>query len=604
MEKRKTVSLCLIVRNEALLLERCLNSVRGLVDEIIAVDTGSTDNTKEIALRFGAKIYDYPWNDNFSEARNCSLTKAACDWILLLDADEELCPQDREKFIHLINTCPYDGCHFTVRNYMSGRHDYTLHKAFRLLRNNGQYEFCGEIHEQIARKDRQPVHSRFSVEDIAIYHYGYLPEIVTAKKKRERNLPILLKQVEANPQNAFHLFNLGNEYLAQNRIDDALCCYEKAYVHMDKSQAYAPHLFYRMIICLNEKRQFPKALRMAEEALQVYPRCTDIAYCKGLIYVRQHNHLLAADAFRRCLDLGDPPGNLKFLEGCGTYRPFLSLGEIYLQNGAYDQAIEYFTKAINLDNTHHAALYALGEAYAQKHADQNIAAACLARYFSGLEHIPNSIVYIDILIKEKIYGPAQAALERIRCTPDYQEDITFLQSKLHFFTQNYQAAYEGFKKIADSGPLPSVLPGLQTESIRFMAIIGLLLADLAAESLAYLKLDSDPVLFQVYEGLHALRQNKKSAALNADPAHCLQIIDAYLAIILKAGEFDLFIASLEIFNLVNSNKVLLHLAKLYHQNGHPALAAQTVLQSIKQLDTVDLERAFLLWQDFIYLPVS
>lgn len=173
----------MIVRNEALLLERCLNSVQGLVDEIIVVDTGSTDNTKEIALRFDAKIYDYPWNDNFSEARNYSLAKAACDWILLLDADEALCPRDRDKFIHLINTCPYDGCHFTICNHMSRGNEYNLHQAFRLLKNNGQYEFCGEIHEQITRKDRQPAFSRLSVEEITIDHYGYLPEIVAAQKR-------------------------------------------------------------------------------------------------------------------------------------------------------------------------------------------------------------------------------------------------------------------------------------------------------------------------------------------------------------------------------------------------------------------------------------
>lgn len=96
-EQNNTLSLCMIVKNEEVNLERCLMSVSGVIDEIIIVDTGSSDKTKEVAERYGAKIYDYEWNNNFSEARNLSLEKASCDWILVLDADEEIATDSREK---------------------------------------------------------------------------------------------------------------------------------------------------------------------------------------------------------------------------------------------------------------------------------------------------------------------------------------------------------------------------------------------------------------------------------------------------------------------------------------------------------------------------
>jgi glycosyltransferase involved in cell wall biosynthesis len=86
----RTISLCLIVRNEQELLPRCLDSVRGVVDEIILVDTGSTDNTIKIAETYGARIYHYVWSDDFAAARNVSLAQANCEWILVLDADEVL----------------------------------------------------------------------------------------------------------------------------------------------------------------------------------------------------------------------------------------------------------------------------------------------------------------------------------------------------------------------------------------------------------------------------------------------------------------------------------------------------------------------------------
>src|SRR4030066_756382 len=87
---RPTISACMIVKNEEKFLAQCLKSIKDAVDEIIIVDTGSTDNTVEIAQSFGAKVYHHPWRNSFSEARNHSLSYATCDWILQIDADEAL----------------------------------------------------------------------------------------------------------------------------------------------------------------------------------------------------------------------------------------------------------------------------------------------------------------------------------------------------------------------------------------------------------------------------------------------------------------------------------------------------------------------------------
>src|SRR3989344_3396846 len=88
--KMSTISLCMITKNEERYLEQCLNSVKDIIDEIIIVDTGSTDKTKEIAKKFNAKIIDFKWIDDFSAARNESLKHATKDWILVLDADENI----------------------------------------------------------------------------------------------------------------------------------------------------------------------------------------------------------------------------------------------------------------------------------------------------------------------------------------------------------------------------------------------------------------------------------------------------------------------------------------------------------------------------------
>ena len=93
-----SISLCMIVKNEERVLERCLKSICDLVDEIVIVDTGSTDQTREIAARFTQRIYDYKWKDDFADARNFAFSKAGCEYIYTADADEVLDEENRRKF--------------------------------------------------------------------------------------------------------------------------------------------------------------------------------------------------------------------------------------------------------------------------------------------------------------------------------------------------------------------------------------------------------------------------------------------------------------------------------------------------------------------------
>ena len=101
--KRGTLSLCMIVKNEEAHLGKCLISVKDIADEMIVVDTGSSDKTREIAAAFGARVFDFVWTDDFSEARNYSLAQAAGDWILVLDGDETLSPDDHAALAKIVH---------------------------------------------------------------------------------------------------------------------------------------------------------------------------------------------------------------------------------------------------------------------------------------------------------------------------------------------------------------------------------------------------------------------------------------------------------------------------------------------------------------------
>jgi len=167
-----TLSACLIVRNESLVLERCLASLSGVVDEIVVVDTGSTDATPEIAAGFGARICRHAWRGDFSAARNVGLDAASGDWILTIDADEYLDAGSRRQIRAVVDQADADGILVTVRNLLAPEDliQSAESRIVRLFRRRDDVRFAGIIHEEVtagtevsgARLDIVPVPLRLT----------------------------------------------------------------------------------------------------------------------------------------------------------------------------------------------------------------------------------------------------------------------------------------------------------------------------------------------------------------------------------------------------------------------------------------------------------
>lgn len=149
-----TVSLCMIVKNEEENLGKCLKSLQGIVDEMIVVDTGSEDRTVDIAKEFGAKVYDFKWTGDFSEARNYSFSLATCDYIYSADADEELDEDNRQRFIRLkkdIEELDIDIVQMYYCNQLSFRTVYNYDRELRpkLFKRVRNFRWEDPIHEQV-----------------------------------------------------------------------------------------------------------------------------------------------------------------------------------------------------------------------------------------------------------------------------------------------------------------------------------------------------------------------------------------------------------------------------------------------------------------------
>lgn len=148
-----TISLCMIVKNEAQVLGRCLDSVAGAVDEIVVVDTGSTDATRDVAARYADRVYDFTWTDDFAAARNFAFSKGSMDYLMWLDADDVLLPGDREGLMELKRTLPADTDVVMMKYHTAfdegGAPTFSYYRE-RLIRNVGRPLWQGAVHEVIA----------------------------------------------------------------------------------------------------------------------------------------------------------------------------------------------------------------------------------------------------------------------------------------------------------------------------------------------------------------------------------------------------------------------------------------------------------------------
>lgn len=583
MERSKTVSLCMIVKNEEKQLEKCLKSVEKIVDEKIIVDTGSTDDTVEIAKSFEAKVFNYKWDDNFSNARNYSIQQASKDWILLMDGDDEFNKEDYEKFIQLVNTSVKDGHYFKTLSFVGNEpgNDMVSNLNLRLLRNIKKYKFIGAIHEQITCVDEKMDYSNFSTEDISIFHYGYLANVAVEKDKRNRNISIIEEELKENPDNPFHLFNLGNEYFAMGNREKALDLFNKVYNNLNVKDGFASKLVIRRIMCFDELGQFNKALQAIEEGLTIYPEFTDLELIRGWIHLKNKRYTLAIDSFNKCLELGKPPSQLEFLNGCGTFRPYQALGEIYFEFEDYNKALSCFEKVLQLNPSQRSSVYKIGSILNKFNDNKRYVSFKLSQYFN-LEYVPNLLLISDVLITEGLYDLAIGYLEKAKELEKNNNQVSFQINRALFYQKNYLDALNGFEKLSPES-------NEYQESLRYIFISGLITnLDYSKKILNYTEENNEKILYRVYLQLYNVFLNEdKTILFKEDNEIALPAIRNILIEVLKVHEFELFEKLLYVLNYLDSDRVLLELAQIYYNNGFKQMAVKEILRSIKELNAID-----------------
>ena len=351
------ISLTMIVRNESAHLANCLESVKNEVDEIIIVDTGSTDDTVRIAERYTPNVYSFPWNNDFSAARNFAIKHASSDWILALDADEEVQCQDSFNFHALLNReNDKEAFLLPLLNPISdSTEEYNTFYVLRLFRNNGTYQYVGKIHEQVSIPDQQKV----GLAAGPTIKHKSLP-LKTRHQKRNRNLHLLKKASQEDPHNSFLHYYLGVEWLMLDKPGYALPFLQKAYSNLNDDNLLfrAPALKY-LLVSLRALGRLNEALSLCIEASLRYPNFTDIFYLGGLLFEEKNEYLVALKWFNHAIDCGKPPALLSHLTGSESFLAYYHLGFCYEKIGKTIEARGAYETALELNPRYPYPLYNL-----------------------------------------------------------------------------------------------------------------------------------------------------------------------------------------------------------------------------------------------------
>lgn len=459
---RQTLALSMIVKNEEQFLRQCLESIKDVVDEIVIVDTGSTDKTLEIAEEFSAKVGHFEWNGNFSDARNASIELCESDWILVLDADEVLDPKTRHNVRELIqlHTDNWAGYQLKIRNFSREGNDIDVveHYMMRLFPNNPELRFTGVIHEQLAplKEEDQMTFERLASPDVLIQHYGYTGEMMDERDKHQRNLELLKRSIQDEPDAPFHYFNLGLTHRVGKDDEEALeaflkcvsICEETDYFPTYMGAAYS----YLTAVYLSLK-QFDEGVKVGERGLkyakELCENNPDFWVNQGSVHNGMGQYEEAIDCFKKAMKLRSKPFSSPVADKASTtWKPYAGIGNTYLHLKDVDNARIYFKRALkeNPDNPEIKLGVAKLSIFLEQYEDAEKFLVALKEEASEDLQPAISAELANLYFKQNKVQEATAVLQ----TMPNKEEITATVAQVYYKAQRYDEIIKLYTAVIDA----------------------------------------------------------------------------------------------------------------------------------------------------------
>lgn len=364
---RPTLALIMIVKNEAENLPELLGPLQGKFDQMVVVDTGSDDGTPEVARRYGAEVYFFPWINDFAAARNESIRHARCDWCFWLDGDDRMDPSQVDLVRKIIVRYPKKDVAFfcRLRSYGSSWIGDQNLMQIRLFPNVPGVAFEGAVHERIG-DSILALGIRLEHCPVEVVHTGYVdPSVMPAKF--ERNLELMNRMLEKNPDDVSTRFQLIMQLVPMQRIEEAQREVEILAKILDEKTAHPANNFYRFLllkgIVCSHAGDLEGAKRCYERIVELHP---DLGVGHYLL-ARTHydnrqwkpmmEHILKAEHHGIQLDAIPIPMSQAYFDLASMRAAY------YLNEGRWLLAAQEFRKALNINPEYVSYYVTMGNAY-------------------------------------------------------------------------------------------------------------------------------------------------------------------------------------------------------------------------------------------------
>ncbi|HEY9900179.1 MAG TPA: glycosyltransferase [Pantanalinema sp.] len=409
----------MIVRDEEALLSRCLESVRGVVDEIVVVDTGSEDRTVAVAERFGAEVIRFDWCDDFAAARNAGIEQATGDWILVLDADEALAP-DSAQALRASMALEHGGFLLPLENDLGeGRRHQT--RLLRLFRRHPDIRFKGRVHEQLSESI---LALGLHVGDCAavIRHDGYLPQRIAERNKHERNLALLETMRRENPSDPYVAYQYGKTLLASGCATDAVVPLRESLAVLARVEDPESYPFYSKVYLhlgstLETSADLDGALAVLQEGIERLPD-SPLLWLNYGCYARELGMAQEAfDAFERCLAM----------DAEGKERAAALSADMLWEDGQRQEALVRYRFAASEAGVD---AFSIWLKLASRAMELGEAEEAIGAYevVAGLnpDYLPAQLALASLNFERGAFGAAQRALEVVERLEPGRADVHFL----------------------------------------------------------------------------------------------------------------------------------------------------------------------------------
>ena len=371
------LSLCIICKNEEKRIERCINSVKGYVDEMIVVDTGSTDKTIDIVKKLGAKVFEIEWEDDFAKARNYAISKAKGDWIIFLDADEYVIEEDRRYIrnyvIEAINRRT-EGIMVEMLN-VDGEEIQSVFRPVRIFKRDPKILYTGKIHELVLKEGKQIKLLNFK-EPLRLRHDGYSEEVKVEKNKVNRNLEMLLEEYELNKEDANICYYLMETYYADRKLQEAYEFGHQVIQYNNGNLTGIKQITYStlMQIYFDMKKTQEEMNDLYNEAVQADPSYPDFDFRYGYYWYKNNNYKQAIIYLEQSVvKVENYQGIEKSSVVVNITTLYKMLSHCYLVENMNHKAVAVFIKMLRINKYEYESLYNLVRIVGETESPQALA---------------------------------------------------------------------------------------------------------------------------------------------------------------------------------------------------------------------------------------